>query len=78
MPNLKVIVLDAKLWSHTQDLIDMAKGRALRGARLSLITMIGFGTSAPETAVSELKEHVMEVWETVPHLSSPRVAQFYP
>ena len=39
----------------------MAKGRALRGARLSLITMIGVGTSAPETVVSELKEHVTEV-----------------
>ena len=60
-PNLKKITLYSRWGDCTQDLIRMAKGRALRGAKLSSIVMIGLSTLAPKAEVFKLREHVTHV-----------------
>ena len=60
-PSLKEIVVYRELWYNTKDLVSMSRGRALRGAKLSCITMIGSGIPLPETEISGLREHVTHV-----------------
>ena len=60
--NLKELVFYTASWDYTEALIGMAKRRALRGAKLSSITMIGSGPApAPTTDLVKLREHVTQV-----------------
>ena len=65
-PSLKKLNLFRGPWRPTNDLavVDMARGRALRGARLSSVKIVTFGctgTPVRETEMSELREHVTQV-----------------
>ena len=60
-PNLEEIILYASSWSFIKTLISMAKGRASRGVKLSSITLIGLGSSAPGPEMSKLRDHVMNM-----------------
>ena len=83
-PNLKKLVLCGRSWGPTNDLVDMAKGRALRGARLSSVTIVSLGstgTPVRETEILGLREHVTQVehmidtipsWEYLPDETGDR------
>ena len=59
-PNLDELVLYIRLWSqlHVDHLTSMAKNRALGGAKLSSITIVG---PAPGRPMFELREYVTDV-----------------
>ena len=63
-PNLKKLILFRGSWGPANDLVDMAKGRALRGAKLSSVTIVSLGstgTPVRETEILGLREHVTQV-----------------
>ena len=70
-PGLKKFTLFVESWGLTNDVVDMAKKRALRGAKLSSITIVSFGAPVPETDVLELGEHITQVECTVETMMSP-------
>ena len=61
--NMKELVLYVQRWYllDLEHLIKMAKNRALRGAKLSSITIVGPSHLAPETEVSKLQEYITHV-----------------
>ena len=60
-PNLKELILFVESWGLTDDLVGMAKRRALRGAKLSSIKIVSLDTPVPEMEALELREHVTQV-----------------
>ena len=62
-PNLEELVLYIKLRDqfHIEDLVSMTKKRALRGAKLSSITIVGLGELVSGARVFKLREHVTHV-----------------
>ena len=82
-PNLKEIVLYAWSWDDAEDLVSMAKTRALMGAKLSSITLTCFEGSEPGAEALKLRDHVTHVeyriegappeWDYLPDESKGRV-----
>ena len=62
-PRLEEIVfyIDRQDPSHVDELVDMAKERALRGAKLPAITVVSVDAVAPKQHVFWLKKHVSRV-----------------
>ena len=60
-PSLKEIVLYSRSWDDVEDLVSMARTRALVGAKLSSVTLITLGTSAQGIEASGLEDHVTHV-----------------
>ena len=77
-PGLKELVLyvDKQIVSDISRLMDMTRERALRGAKLRSITIVGVGEILPGREVFQLKEHVEHVeyrveenppsWDSIP------------
>ena len=62
-PKLKDLVLyiQERNWFHLMEMLSMAEGRALRNAKLSSITIVGFGKLVLGKDAFKLREHVGRV-----------------
>jgi len=82
LPNLKELILyvEARSGFYIEPLMIVAKERALRGAGLKLVTIVGLGELLPGKEVFKLREHVGRVeyrveenppeWDSTPYGTS--------
>ena len=72
-PNLKKLVFCVTSWDFTGYLISMVKRRALKGAKLSSIMMVGLHMEfPPEGVVLGLRKHVTNVEEKIKFVAFPQ------